>query len=213
MSTFRRLSKDKQEAILNGAAESFADKGYYGASIKEICTKANISNGALYKYFTNKEDLFLTIIYKCQEILEENLYRKYTHIEDTLIKTVEEYLEEIIIIHKRFPNYIKVYANLGSNNMEQFSKLHSPFTDSANYIYNMVKEAREKNEVSASIQDKELAFLLDNYFILFLNSLVSDYHEIRFRFFLQKKPDESLTNRDKIRFILNGVTSCLRDPN
>src|SRR5699024_8096228 len=129
MNTFEKLPKQKQIAILDGATESFADKGYYGASIKEICLKANISNGALYKYFTNKEELFLAVLYKCQEILVRNLYQKYTHIKYSLFHTVKSYLEEIIKIHQKYPNYIKVYANLGSNNVEHFlTDLHTPFT-------------------------------------------------------------------------------------
>ncbi|SFB02044.1 transcriptional regulator, TetR family [Lentibacillus halodurans] len=210
MNTFEKLSEEKQTTILDGATECFADKGYYGASIKEICSKANISNGALYKYFTNKEELFLAVLHKCQEILVENLYEKYTHIKHSLVHTVENYLEEIVKIHQKYPNYIKVYANLGSNNVEHFLKnLHSPFTKSANYIHNMVSEAKANGEILLDISENELSLLLDNYFILFLSSLVSDYHDLRFRFFLRMTPEENLTNKRKIEFILDSITPFL----
>lgn len=206
MNTFKRLPVTKQNAILDAATECFADRGYYGASIKEICEKADISNGALYKYFKNKEDLFLTVLYKCQEILVNNLYMRHTQIQHSFLEAIESYLEEIIEIYHEYPDYIRVYTNLGSTNMDSFlKKMQSPFTKSANYIHDMVSEARRKGEIKSHMQDNELSFLLDNYFILFLNSLVSAYHDIRFRFFLRMEPGEKLTNRRKIDFILDSL--------
>ena len=59
---FRKLPDEKRLFILNTAAEIFARDGYHEAAIADICKNSGISNGALYKYFNNKEDLFLSII-------------------------------------------------------------------------------------------------------------------------------------------------------
>ncbi|MDY0393652.1 helix-turn-helix domain-containing protein [Virgibacillus halophilus] len=64
MNAFAKLPQKKQVHILDAATESFAEKGYFGASIKEICQRADISNGALYKYFRNKEELYFVILKK-----------------------------------------------------------------------------------------------------------------------------------------------------
>lgn len=205
-----RLSKEKQLHILDSATECFAEKGYYGASIKEICQKANISNGALYKYFQNKEKLFLAVLHQCQNILVDQLYKKHTHLNHSLISTIRAYLEEIENLHVKYPDYIKVYANLGSNNMERFSEqLHDTFMESGAYIIDMVSEAKERKEIKSDIDEKMFSFLLDNYFILFLYSLVSDYHEKRFRSFLRIEKDIPLTNKEKINFILNSIRPLL----
>lgn len=206
MNAFDRLPKEKQLQILDAATACFAEKGYYGASIKDICLQANISNGALYKYFQNKEEVFLAVLNQCQNILTEHLYTKYTHIHHSLFTAVRNYLKGIENIHSIFPNYIKVYANLGSNNMEQFSqKLTQRFMESGTYIHNLVQEAIDRKEVPASMDKSALAFMLDNYFILFLCSLVSDYHEKRFRSFLRLETNEILTNESKIDFILESL--------
>ena len=212
MNTFKKLPSEKQLHILDSAAECFAEKGYYGASIKDICQKANISNGALYKYFSNKEEVFLAVLNQCQNILVEHLYQKYTHIHHSLLTSVREYLEEIENLHSKYPNYIKVYANLGSNNMEKFSQeMHDAFMESGAYILNMVSEAKARGEIHSSVDEKVLSFLLDNQFILFLYSLVSDYHEKRFRSFLRKEKNETLTSKEKIDFILNSVQLFLKN--
>ena len=60
--TFKKLPEKKQAQILDAAAYVFARKGYDAANVSAICRKARISNGALYKYFKNKEDLFATTL-------------------------------------------------------------------------------------------------------------------------------------------------------
>lgn len=211
MNAFTRLSKGRQLNILDSATDCFAEKGYYGASIKDICQKANISNGALYKYFRNKEELFLAVLNQCQDILVDHLYMKYTHINDSFLNTVRAYLEEIENLHTTYPNYIKVYANLGSNNMEIFSqKLHDSFMESGAFILNMVSEAKKREEIHPYVDEKVLSFLLDNYFILFLYSLVSDYHEKRFRSFLRIEKHTPLTIKNKIDFILDSIRAFLK---
>ncbi len=47
-----------KENLLNVARKEFLEKGYQGASLRTICQKANVTTGALYFFFANKEDLF-----------------------------------------------------------------------------------------------------------------------------------------------------------
>src|SRR4051794_4970715 len=48
--------RDRYDAILAAATRVFAEKGYSTASITEIAQAADISDGLIYKYFTNKRD-------------------------------------------------------------------------------------------------------------------------------------------------------------
>lgn len=47
-----------REAILKAAIRVFADKGYSGASIREICRAAGITKSVLYYHFRSKEHLY-----------------------------------------------------------------------------------------------------------------------------------------------------------
>ena len=44
------------------ATREFATRGYDGASLRQICSSAGVTTGALYFFFKNKEDLFRTVI-------------------------------------------------------------------------------------------------------------------------------------------------------
>jgi len=51
----------KRQRILKGALQIFAKKGYIDSTISEIARLAEVSEGTIYEYFKNKEDLLLSI--------------------------------------------------------------------------------------------------------------------------------------------------------
>ena len=50
------------ENILHAALEEFSDKGFLGASLRQIVKKAGVTTGAFYGYFSSKEALFAAIV-------------------------------------------------------------------------------------------------------------------------------------------------------
>jgi AcrR family transcriptional regulator len=54
--------EDRRAQILDAALKLFAEKGYKGASNKEIAKAAGISAGLIYFYFEKKEDLLFAIL-------------------------------------------------------------------------------------------------------------------------------------------------------
>ncbi len=59
------------EQILTSARRVFARSGYVGATMSAVAEESGISLGGLYRYFTNKEDLFESLIGD----IHEELYR------------------------------------------------------------------------------------------------------------------------------------------
>jgi AcrR family transcriptional regulator len=52
---------DKQIAVLITAAELFSAKGYAATTTREIARLSDVSEGALFKYFATKEELFASL--------------------------------------------------------------------------------------------------------------------------------------------------------
>lgn len=63
--------KRTREHILGAARRVFARDGYVGATMSEVATTADLSLGGLYRYFTNKDDLFEQVIADVHEELYE----------------------------------------------------------------------------------------------------------------------------------------------
>ena len=62
-----RLTREESRAetrarLLDAAAEVFAEKGFGGAAIEDIAERAGYSRGAFYSNFTDKDDVFLTLL-------------------------------------------------------------------------------------------------------------------------------------------------------
>jgi len=61
----RRSKEDAEETrklIVETALVEFAEKGYSGASLSGIAARINLTKGAVYWHFKNKDELFYTLI-------------------------------------------------------------------------------------------------------------------------------------------------------
>lgn len=59
---FGRLDPDRQQRLIENAAEEFGEKGYEGASLNRILERSGMSKSSLYYYFDDKADLFATLV-------------------------------------------------------------------------------------------------------------------------------------------------------
>ena len=50
------------ENIFRAAMEEFSDRGFLGASLRQIVKRAGVTTGAFYGYFSSKEALFNAIV-------------------------------------------------------------------------------------------------------------------------------------------------------
>ena len=65
----RELAKrEREERILDAASAVFAQKGYNGATIRDISTLAGLADGTIYNYFENKFDLLIGILSRLTEL-------------------------------------------------------------------------------------------------------------------------------------------------
>ena len=55
-------SPDTLERIRQAALEEFSEKGFLGASLRQIVKNAGVTTGAFYGYFSSKEALFAAIV-------------------------------------------------------------------------------------------------------------------------------------------------------
>ena len=53
---------ETRKELLKCAKEEFMDKGFMGASLRNICQKAGVTTGALYFFFKDKDDLFCNVV-------------------------------------------------------------------------------------------------------------------------------------------------------
>src|SRR5512145_2396647 len=52
---------DKRDAILRGAIDTFAARGYFTAQVADVARAAGVAAGTVYLYFRGKDDLLISI--------------------------------------------------------------------------------------------------------------------------------------------------------
>ena len=80
-----------RERVLEAASEVFAERGFHGATVEDICERAGFTRGAFYSNFSSKDDLVLELSRRHAENLVERIRRasKREH------ATAEEVLRDV----------------------------------------------------------------------------------------------------------------------
>ena len=82
-----RRGSERREQILDEAAKRFAEQGYHGAAVGDICDALGVGKGVFYWYFPSKEAVF-------SELLQDSLLR-LRRAQEAAIATVEDPIERI----------------------------------------------------------------------------------------------------------------------
>ncbi|MCW0217197.1 MAG: TetR/AcrR family transcriptional regulator [Prosthecobacter sp.] len=64
-SPIRLPSDERRERILDSALRVFADRGFHGATTRELAKAAGVSEALMFRHFPTKEDLYLALQSHC----------------------------------------------------------------------------------------------------------------------------------------------------
>ena len=120
--------RDRYETILAAASRAFAEKGYETTSITEIARAADVSDGLIYKYFSNKRDLLEHVLRAFYERVIEDLGAKVargTGFREQLYILINEHLVDIRRRAESLPP-----VHLRSADRQRLSRLGDPATQS-----------------------------------------------------------------------------------
>ncbi|WP_329004724.1 TetR/AcrR family transcriptional regulator [Kribbella sp. NBC_00709] len=73
METPKRRRSNTRARLLEGALEVFAERGFHGASVEDICERAGFTRGAFYSNFGSKDELVLALFQATTDRLLEQI--------------------------------------------------------------------------------------------------------------------------------------------
>jgi len=73
METPKRRRSATRARLLEGALEVFAERGFHGASVEDICERAGFTRGAFYSNFASKDELVLALFQATTDRLLEQI--------------------------------------------------------------------------------------------------------------------------------------------
>ena len=128
--TFFRLPPEKQQRILNAAAEEFIEyKDHYKkSSVNRIADRAGIAVGSIYKYFYDKDDLLLYLFSvnkkDSESSSESDTFYSYSNnstLQEDFLTPTGEILSEIIFTNTELFHNLIFKTNVEDAYMEQLN--------------------------------------------------------------------------------------------
>ncbi|MCI6354101.1 TetR/AcrR family transcriptional regulator [Eubacterium coprostanoligenes] len=205
---FERATDERKEKILEVGIKEFASKGYEKANINIIAKKAGISIGLMYKYFSTKEDLFITCIQRGMSILDDAI-DEILQSDDKLIVKAEKLIRTTCQLSQRDANYVKLYNEItserDSEKAMEFAKAIEGET-SKKYV-KCITDALAKGDVRQDMDPRLFAFFLDNLLTSLQFSFTCDYYRNRLEIYTGVNVAE-LSEDQIVRQLLKFIESA-----
>lgn len=146
--------ESKKQLILRVATEIFAEKGFNEATIAEIARKANISEGSIYDYFKNKEDLLFSIP---EERMEHFLSGLQEHLEG--IQGAQAKLRKLIWYHLNFYEKNKDYVlillqNIHLNPRFYMTQAYHLIREFSKLVAQIIEEGKKEGSLKENLDSR-----------------------------------------------------------
>ncbi|HYX05352.1 MAG TPA: TetR/AcrR family transcriptional regulator [Bacteroidales bacterium] len=193
----------KRAAVLKAAEKVFAQRGFHEATISEIATKAGVSEGLIYEYFTNKEALLFSIPgEKSSRFREENLgILKYV---DGAANKLKILIYRHLELFELNPDYANITVMILRNN-RNFLKTdeYKVVRSSAQLTIDVIKEGIENGEFRKGIDPYTIRSII-------WGSIDS---AVKRKFLYDKKFDLLAYSESFIDVLFNGILANQDKPN
>jgi len=114
-----KLSKEKENAIIDAARKRFAHYGFSKVTMEEIAGDVEMGKASLYYYFPTKDDLFRAVIFQ-----EQNELKKSIELILEKPKYASEKLREYVEQRMKF---FRILINLGTLSVHSYFDTKSVF--------------------------------------------------------------------------------------
>ena len=192
-------AKEKPQMIIEIASKLFTRYGYNKTSLEEVAAEAQIAKGTIYYYFSNKEDLFMSVvdnqanqfIGKLQNRIEsvngfENKLKEFLLTPLGLVK------DNILVLMEGINNIPFTYRKRFQSFREDHRRLM------LNMLLEILEIGKQEGLLALDIPAKRLADILNDWFITGYRNFSEPDLEVTIK--LIERDHELLTN-----IILYGI--------
>lgn len=174
-----RIEKEKitrRGNIIAAAEKLFLKKGFDNVSMDNVAFDSEFTKSTIYKYFSNKEDLYFSVVLKCynklflyfQEsmITGNNGYEKIYSSLMSNYKFYKENPESFKLISSI--GFIKSKGEITQNNLQEWQNLDCQFYSG---IIKLIDEGKKDGSIIVNIDSKKttysIIFIITGFFNLF----------------------------------------------
>jgi len=205
---FNRLDNQKKEAILSTAIVEFSSQGFNSTNINVIAQKANISVGAMYKYFNSKRALYLTCV-ELSIMHLNNAIEQVVSSGDGIFIILERIINTIQKDRKQNELYTKLYYEMATEGNAEYAMTISSLVEgvTANLYSAFIKEAQQSQGLRQDIDPRFFAWLIDNLLMMLQFSYSCEYYKDRMKIYTNESvlDDDHHVCEQMMRFIKGAL--------
>ena len=154
----------RKDRIILSAIDIINELGLQGLSIKEIATRQQVNDSALYRHFKSKDEIILGVIEyfsKFDTAIYNSAVQKEIKQKDKILQYLKSYLEY-------YEGYPAITAMLLSYEGLRYDpiikgKMNEIFTYRLNNTAHLIQDSQDENEISKLFSSMELAAILIGY--------------------------------------------------
>jgi AcrR family transcriptional regulator len=157
----------KSSLILDAARKVFSEKGFFEARLEDIAVASGFSKAALYSYYVDKEEIFMSLAIRDLESLYHQLESR-CNAEISFMKNLEVMLRTIfaffgenfalLLSVSNFQAMCRIHKEkLSEKHKLLFAELPCKFRKIVEQQVALIRMARERKEIESAIDDMQLA--------------------------------------------------------
>ncbi len=140
------------------------EKGYFKASLRNICKNAGVTTGALYFFFKDKEDLFDSVVGETYEdiwqIMHSHFHDKRYRTEDDSQNGLagkdvqEDFATAEVVMHRMYQHREEVLLLLTKSQGTKYENIKDRFIETAEIYYRKMADVMEKKYPDKRMDDR-----------------------------------------------------------
>lgn len=168
--------------ILESAKQEFLEKGFEKASLKDICAKAQVTTGALYKRYRGKKELFSAVVAdtvaELDSVYEQKHVTDFTEIPDEELIKAWDMDESYMMwwfrfLYDRHDGFVLLLKCAGGTAYSNFQHDWVEKMTCATYAY--YKEAYNRKLSDVVVSESEMHILLSAFWATIYEPFIHNY--------------------------------------
>lgn len=148
----------KRDEILTAALDVIAREGYRGTSVKELAQAVGLSQPGLLYYFDSKDELFVEILRKRDELDLKTYWREGA---ENPFRT----LLSVMRHNAKVPGLVELYARLSAEASDKAHPAHRYFVERRETLFSLlgtvIEEGKKTGQYPADVDPVQVGIILN----------------------------------------------------
>ena len=205
---YKKLSDEKLDALIAAGIQEFAENGYVGARLGAIANRAGISVGVIYKYYADKDALFLECVRYSLQALTDAL-KEVAFKSDDVFESLSSVVRTLIEHAKAHQEINRMYHEITGVGTSKFSTMLAEEVEgiSALVYTDLIRKAQENGTCRKDADPALFAFFFDSLFMMIQFSFTCDYYRERLKLYCGEDifEDDERVERELMKFLAGAL--------